>query len=196
MKHRLGSIVGIALMLLIGSGIAKADPQALISGSSSNTASTILLGNVLFGHYETSPSGSLVCGSGLTSCGNFCANLTSDQNNCNECGNSCLTDLPSAIDAQCCSSTCVDVTGGGDPSNCGSCGHSCTGSDPACCSGGTCADLDSDSGNCGACGNACIVTDSCVNGTCTCDDSKITCTMDTDCCSTDDICVSGACVSD
>jgi hypothetical protein len=130
------------------------------------------------------------CGAGQTSCGSYCADLTSDPWNCGGCGQECNEPRPYeygvCIDGRCeypcaegatdCDGTCTLLDW--DPSNCGECGYVCPGSAPYCnlgvCSvcppgaalcGDECVDLLNDPDNCGACGNSCG-ENSCIQGWC------------------------------
>lgn len=75
------------------------------------------------------------CGVGLTNCGGFCTNLSTDNGNCGACGQSC------AINASCKAGTCAQICSGGLTS--------CN---------GICVDLQTHTGHCGSCGNYCGLT--------------------------------------
>ena len=134
----------------------------------------------------------LACVLTETNCGGVCVNLSSDANNCGECGNACATDqvcqggVCSAPPLACvltetnCNGVCVDLSS--DAENCGACGNVCT-PDQLCqggvCSappiacvltetncGGVCVNLMTDPANCGACGNACGIDQVCDGGVC------------------------------
>jgi hypothetical protein len=119
----------------------------------------------------------------------MCADLSTDDDNCGACGNSCDTH------AECVAGSCTCVAGysncGGtctntqyDADNCGSCGNACD-AGAACIDGqcqaettcedvglttcgGTCVDTDSDADNCGACDNVCRQDQICSGGQCAC----------------------------
>ncbi len=119
--------------------------------------------------------GLMSCQLGLTLCGDACADLTRDYENCGGCGKVCGAAL-SCIEGQCtepcptgqklCLGQCVSV--GSDLENCGACGVSCLPSQ-VCRSGacacpnaqtqhvcdGACIDTSSNSQNCGACDSPC-----------------------------------------
>jgi hypothetical protein len=119
------------------------------------------------------------CSAGLSSCGNYCANLGSDPWNCGACGYVCDEPGPyeygACINGRCeyaCAGGTVDCNGfctflGWDSGNCGACGNVCPGSAPVCNQGfcvcpsgmavcdGECIDIQNDPDNCGACGNEC-----------------------------------------
>jgi hypothetical protein len=128
------------------------------------------------------------CGVGQTYCGatNGCATLSSDPNNCGQCGNKCA---PGAACnngvCQCPAGTsycgqftgCVDLSS--NASHCGSCqiqcptGDVCT-SGQCTCPGGnvqcgnTCSNVATDPNHCGNCNNVCAQGDTCNNGACAC----------------------------
>jgi hypothetical protein len=76
------------------------------------------------------------CPVGMTDCGEFCTNLSTDHGNCGACGNRC---------SQVCGPDCNCING--------ICTAYCTPGLTSC--GGVCVDLQSDAHNCGTCGNAC-----------------------------------------
>jgi len=82
---------------------------------------------------------------GLTDCGGFCTNLSSDASNCGACGNSC------ALGGYCQGGSC---TGLACPDGLTDCGV------------GYCVDLNSDPNFCGGCQYGCFEGYSCVNGAC------------------------------
>jgi endo-1,4-beta-D-glucanase Y len=126
------------------------------------------------------------CTAPQKSCSQGCTNVQTDTQNCGTCGTTCKSGQT------CQSGTCTCGTGllncGGScvsssNANCGACGTTCTStqvcSNNACsssgcatgqtaCSGGTCANLQTDNGNCGACGMVCSGGSTCTSGSCTC----------------------------
>lgn len=86
---------------------------------------------------------------------------------------------------QSCGSVCIDVLS--SPVNCGSCGNICTGGvcldgvcQPACPSGTSlcgvgCMDVLSDGLNCGSCGHVCQAGAVCVQGSCECENERVSC---------------------
>ena len=142
------------------------------------------------------------CYSGVC-CGQECANLYIDPQNCGSCGHACQAGAicvagrcrcPNDMDS--CNGSCADTDS--DRNNCGACGHVCpsgeTCSDGQCqcpdgstmCNG-TCVDTQSDDENCGSCGNACTGCEACLGGQCT-----SICGSDGYCCN-DEYCVSAQC---
>ncbi len=118
----------------------------------------------------------------------YCADLTTDRDNCGACGNVCADGyicsastcvLSCALGQADCSDTCVDLQT--DDGNCGTCGTACPsgqvcsgGTCNATCGGGTptlcgtsCVNTDTDRANCGTCGTACDSGQVCVGGSCT-----------------------------
>jgi hypothetical protein len=93
---------------------------------------------------------------GLTDCGGFCTNLSSDASNCGACGNACPAQHGpyGLIDASwsCQGGVCVEA--------------SCAAKGLTDC-GGFCIDLAVDAANCGACGNSCALGGYCQGGVCT-----------------------------
>src|SRR4051812_18605302 len=81
-----------------------------------------------------------------TMCGDTCANLVSDNDNCGACGNACGTG------EVCDNSQCTAVVG-----ECPTGQMSCS---------GTCKDTQVDSNNCGACDVACATGYTCGAGVC------------------------------
>jgi len=94
-----------------------------------------------------------------------CVDISTDINNCGECGDKCGTF--DVTQNACCAGSCVDTTS--NPDNCGDCGLACgTGANadlPDCCES-ACTNLDLDPDNCGACGNACGGVIDCIDGCC------------------------------
>jgi hypothetical protein len=110
------------------------------------------------GRFASTPlSSRFVCGDGLTKCGNACADLSSDVNNCGGCGQACA--LPNAT-AHCAGATCqvasclpgyrncdakaangCEIHSDSDVFNCGACGTVCGpySNATAQCNGGFCA---------------------------------------------------------
>ena len=82
---------------------------------------------------------------GLTDCGGFCANLSSDAGNCGACGNSC------ALGGYCQGGLCTGLVCLDGLTDCGA---------------GYCVDLNSDPSFCGSCQEGCFAGYSCVNGAC------------------------------
>jgi hypothetical protein len=119
------------------------------------------------------------CSAGLRSCGNYCADMTSDPYNCGACGYVCEEPGPyewgACVNGRCeyaCAEGAVYCNGfctflGWDSGNCGACGNACPASAPYCNQGvcvcpsgmavcdGNCIDVQNDPDNCGACGNVC-----------------------------------------
>lgn len=136
----------------------------------------------------------LPCATGSARCGDSCAVLDRDPNNCGACGNHCSAGLfcdNGACSARCgfgatdCAGRCVELTA--DPKNCGACGKSCAQGDvcndgkclancPAglttCKSAGDgggddyCANVGSDNANCGSCGKSCRTGAACIGAAC------------------------------
>ncbi len=110
-------------------------------------------------------------------------NLTTDPDNCTECGAACgggrdciggACQCPMGLTQ--CNTQCTNLLG--DPANCGACGNSCNGGT---CQGGgctcpsgkslcnqSCADYSSDLKNCGGCGKVCAPGQTCGATGCTC----------------------------
>jgi len=93
------------------------------------------------------PAGSS-CAAGLTLCGNVCADLRSDLNNCGACFAVCESGL---VPVECRGGVCERANCPVGITYCGALDG--------------CRDLSSDSGHCGACQNACP-TNSCSDGVC------------------------------
>ena len=126
------------------------------------------------------------CGDiGETCCGDYCADLANDVDNCGKCGTRCDLTGPNEY-GTCIAGTCVYECVGGaddcgdgtctylgdDPNNCGACGNVCPEAAPFC-TDGTCtetycngADLLFDALNCGACGFQCQPLEYCSWGVC------------------------------
>ena len=129
-----------------------------------------------------------------TCCGNYCADLSNDFDNCGGCGAGCAYPGPfedgACVDGHCsyscvpgaidCDGICTSVDS--DPDNCGACGNVCPESAPFCdqgvCTmndcvppfgmmcGGACIDILFDALNCGACGFQCQPLEHCSWGVC------------------------------
>jgi hypothetical protein len=131
------------------------------------------------------------CADTLVTCGDYCFDTQTDEQNCGGCGQACL---PSQIcgegacvcaEAQVlCGESCVDTAN--DTRNCGSCGNACRSSevcsDGACACpsgqslcGDSCSDLTTDGANCGSCGNACTGGQECDGGSCACPAGQTAC---------------------
>jgi hypothetical protein len=91
------------------------------------------------------------CFSPQTCCGNACANLQTDLNNCGECGKQCPGDQ-----------ACLA----------GSCGCSVTG-EMLC--GDDCTNVSNDEAHCGTCNTACATGATCNSGECECPAGQIAC---------------------
>jgi len=133
------------------------------------------------------------CAPGEMECGTLCSDLSTDPDNCGDCGvacaigqacaaGMCVVDCPAGQIE--CGGGCVDPAS--DPMYCGATGPGCTGgeacpSGEACmagvCSivcaagltdcGGACVDTATDVAHCGMCMSACAAGETCVAGTCT-----------------------------
>jgi len=100
--------------------------------------------------------GSLYCDAGKTACGNHCANILTDNQNCGSCGNDC------GSSGRCCNGKCIcDVCACEGETETVLCPQ-----DQTHCFGSYCADLTIDSANCGSCGIKCRTGESCVSGVC------------------------------
>lgn len=136
----------------------------------------------------------LPCATGSARCGDSCAVIDRDPNNCGACGNHCSAGLlcdNGACSARCgsgatdCSGRCLDLRA--DPKNCGACGKSCGQGDvcndgqclancpvglttckSAADGGGDnyCANVGSDNANCGSCGKSCSTGAACIGAAC------------------------------
>ncbi|MDD1655037.1 MAG: hypothetical protein LUO91_04945, partial [Methanomicrobiales archaeon] len=129
------------------------------------------------------PSAASGCPTGLTTCGEYCLDLTTDRWNCGSCNFACPTG------STCQGGTCVCGTGltacsldpyspvsktspknficadlQADEANCGACGKVC-GTGETCCDG-KCVDRGTDESNCGSCGNVCPSGQTCTEGIC------------------------------
>jgi len=120
---------------------------------------------------------------GETCCGNYCAALAIDFDNCGRCGAPCAYPARyedgACVDGQCfywcaqgaidCDGTCTPVDS--DPYNCGACGNVCSEPTPHC-KDGACYDCPPgtdfmwDNSNCGACGVVCPEQTACAWGVC------------------------------
>ena len=135
---------------------------------------------------------------GLTRCGDTCAVVAIDPDNCGGCGivcsggavcrnGKCVEQCPPVTccppGTTRCGGVCVATTT--DQNNCGQCGHVCAagqlcqGGTCACPSGttscnGACVSTATDPRNCGGCGVVCAAGSTCVNGACT--TAQATCT--------------------
>src|SRR5580700_10312283 len=127
--------------------------------------------------------GGSVCPTG-TICSGACVDLTTDQNNCGNCSNTCPTGNvcnQGACSSMCftgttdCNGGCVDLTA--NQANCGACGRacpsgvSCVAGECACAPGttfcnGLCVDVTTNPANCGQCGLICPTGDVCAQGKC------------------------------
>jgi hypothetical protein len=131
------------------------------------------------------------CGAGMTSCGEYCADVASDTDNCGACRNVCpapgTSEYVVCVAGQCeyaCNYGATDCAGAcryldSDPDNCGACGNACGDATPNCvygvCSecdfgqancGSGCTDILYDPSNCGACANTCGSSQYCYYGYC------------------------------
>ncbi len=133
---------------------------------------------------QTCVAGICTCGQGQTLCGQICADLSFDINNCGMCGHACGPKAGACANGMCfcanggtlCNGTCVDLTS--DSNNCSGCGMVC-GQNQICVNSvcgqcpnnqsvcnGRCTDLSSDISNCGLCSNFCNKGQQCMNGVC------------------------------
>jgi endo-1,4-beta-D-glucanase Y len=126
------------------------------------------------------------CGTGQEACGQVCANLNTDAQNCGTCGKVCSSGQTCSSGVCNCSPGLLSCSSGciaENSSNCGGCGMACPSSGDVCsnhvcsstCSGGTvacgngvCANTNTDPTNCGSCGNACPAGSNCNSGSCIC----------------------------
>ena len=126
-------------------------------------------------------------------CAGVCVDVTSDKNNCGDCGKACgetATCVSGACGAGGCTKDEVSCPDGKcanlltDPDHCGDCDTKCgldsSGTPKLCvdakctldcskktdCGGATCVDLNTDDSNCGACGHVCTTGSKCAMGTC------------------------------
>jgi len=133
-------------------------------------------------------------GGTCTMCGNACADVKTDPQNCGKCGNVCPANA-TCVQGSCqcpsgqtrCTNTCVDTKT--DNTNCGKCGTVCGVDAGAILGGGSwscvaatctivcpqpkqncsnaCVDVQTDNDNCGMCTNACApMTEQCMQGQC------------------------------
>jgi endo-1,4-beta-D-glucanase Y len=145
---------------------------------------SLALGIVASGCAQPSAGGP-TCSAGQMACSGTCANVATDNQNCGSCGMVCGTGRTCQAGACKCGAGLLDCGGQcvqSNSSNCGSCGMTCPGTqvcnNGACsnsctpplmqCSGGTCANVQTDMANCGSCGMACTGGSMCTNGTCAC----------------------------
>ncbi|MDF3037762.1 MAG: Tryptophan synthase alpha chain [Thermomicrobiales bacterium] len=131
------------------------------------------------GRARAAPARQDCAAQGLTDCGGFCADLSSDAFNCGGCGIVCDSGVCEGgacpqVSLGCvaplveCGGLCADLSV--DPFNCGGCGIVCDGGVceggvcpqislgcvlPTVDCGGACVDVSADPFNCGACGNVC-----------------------------------------
>jgi len=122
-------------------------------------------------------------------CGESCAHILIDIENCGDCGTKCDKDKETCTEGKCVStstdtceskglttcdnaSECVDTKI--DNKNCGTCGNECK--DGKVCTNGTCANVD-------ACNNACVGDQICIDGTCKleCGNDRAACTQTNTC---------------
>ena len=94
----------------------------------------------------------VVCGGGLTACGETCVDTDTDADNCGGCGRPCT--LPNAL-AQC--------TGGACAITACTQGYADCDANPA---NGCEVHVADDAANCGGCGHACAANEVCVEGAC------------------------------
>ncbi len=132
---------------------------------------------------------------GETCCGNYCADLKNDFDNCGSCGFRCDDPGPhvygECVEGACvydcvpgailCDGACTAVDS--DPDNCGACGNVCSEPTPYCSNGtcipadepcpgggtrcnGICTNISFDTLNCGGCGIVCGAGETCFGGVC------------------------------
>ncbi|MEM3770791.1 MAG: hypothetical protein QXW80_00470, partial [Candidatus Micrarchaeia archaeon] len=122
----------------------------------------------------------------ITQCGPFLTDLSSDQNNCGTCFNSCKAG-ESCINGRC---SVLETCGNGRcgenetcsncPQDCGSCIETgCSGEYPTLC-GDKCVNTLNDTANCGSCNNKCQADQICSGGNCI-GVLNSNCTSDNDC---------------
>jgi hypothetical protein len=92
--------------------------------------------------------------------GTTCNDLTSDAQNCGNCGQQCPSGQTCANGL--CSGSVSPCVAGRRDAYC----NLDAGSSQVCCPGGGCADLENDSSNCGYCGSACQAGLSCIGAQC------------------------------
>lgn len=133
----------------------------------------------------------LVCAADQQACGDACAAIGTDPDNCGGCGIACAPG-ESCVSGSCtcpataCDGACVDLES--DPANCGACGVACAG-DQVCttddagvtacagaCAGSfqqlcgrACVDRATNPWHCGECGRACGTNERCSGGRCLAD---------------------------
>lgn len=131
---------------------------------------------------------SMACPGGLSLCGAFCRDTTTDESNCGACGQGCSST------EVCTGGRCVGVAG-------------CTAPRMMC--GVACTDTSSDNNHCGACDNECPVGTVCSGGRCVCPVGQTLCGMScvnmatdgSNCgacgrtCATGQVCNSGQCMT-
>jgi hypothetical protein len=143
----------------------------------------------------------------LDSCSGQCVNLSTDQDNCGECGNACSSSQ-FCIHGSCvyhygtgdcgplapmvCEGICVDPMH--DSNNCGVCGYRCDPGETCC--GGSCVDTVNDFQHCGECNHQCPYPDTCRHGYCV--DiltDEYHCGSSDEYCDDNQICCAGRCVN-
>ena len=127
----------------------------------------------------------VTCASGQKACSQGCTNVQTDAQNCGACGKVCGTGQTCSAGVCACGTGLLSCGGScvsSNNTNCGACGTTCSStqvcSNNACssscasgttaCSGGACANLQTDNGNCGTCGTVCSGGSTCTSGACTC----------------------------
>jgi hypothetical protein len=160
-----------------------AENEQCVNGASGSPVCQCGTGVTCRGGERCSAGGACQCGGGAgcspseACCGDSCADLNYDENNCGACGKTCPTGTECSA-AQCvcpnadqtaCDDGCFDLKQ--DEANCGTCGNNCaTGAtcelgECKCATGfidcnGTCVDA-SDDAHCGACGTSCSGESTC-----------------------------------
>ncbi|MSP26052.1 MAG: hypothetical protein EXR75_13010 [Myxococcales bacterium] len=149
-------------------------------------AAAVVVGACAKAQTDFGASAPITCPAGQELCGDFCATIALDPNNCGGCfapckegevcsEGTCGTDCVGGT--KLCGGLCVDAML--DPKNCGDCevlceeGEVCAaGVCSVACAGGTtscgqlCIDVAVDPKNCGACGTACPAGEVCSEGVC------------------------------
>ncbi len=133
-----------------GSGGGSGAGAAGGAGGSHGGAGGTLAGTSGAGGSAGSAGAPVTCEDGLTPCGNACRDLSSDRENCGECGMACAgvlgcfggecgcdPEAPDAGDVTRCSDKCSVLTS--DPENCGECGTKCGAGEV--CEMGTCVSM-------------------------------------------------------